>query len=72
MKSGSSQGQRVFRLTATGSRGAPHALWPIATFTSERLARVSGRRPQRDKLPMHDRPGRAPPTAGQEPFAKCV
>jgi hypothetical protein len=46
---------------ATSEKGTAHASCAIRTGTSERLARVPSRRPQREKLPLHARFGRVCP-----------
>jgi len=55
----SAETAEVYRLAATSSRRAAHPSRAVLTVTSERFARVSSRRPQRERLPLHARLGRA-------------
>jgi hypothetical protein len=49
--------QEFSRFGATSTKGAAHASHTIRTITSERFARVSTRRPQRDTSSLHNRSG---------------
>jgi len=59
----------VYRLGASSVRRAAHTSRAVSAVPSERLARVSSRRPQRDKLPA--RPPRTCLPSGWQHQARC-